>query len=134
MAADRAMTRVLTAFGAGALALAALGIFGVMSYAVTRRTREIGIRMALGAAGHDVLRWIGSRVLRLTVGGGAIGLAAAAALTRLLRGLLFEVSPLDPVILAGATVVLTGVALPAAYLPARRATRVDVVTALSVEA
>jgi len=133
LAADRAMTRLLTAFGAAALALAALGIFGVMSYAVTRRTREIGIRMALGAAGGDVLWWIGSRALRLTAGGVAIGLAAAAALTRLLRGLLFEVSPLDPVVLAAAAAVLAGTALLAAYLPARRATRVDPIAALSAE-
>jgi putative ABC transport system permease protein len=134
LAADRAMTRVLAAFGAGALALAALGIFGVMSYAVTRRTREIGIRMALGAARGDVLRWVGGRTLRLTLGGVAIGLGAAVALTRLLRRMLFEVSPLDPVILGGVTVVLTAVALLAAYLPARRATRVDPVAALNTEA
>jgi putative ABC transport system permease protein len=133
-AADRALTRVLTAFAGGALALAALGIFGVMSYAVTRRTREIGIRMALGAARRDVLGWIGGRALGLTMAGVAVGLAAAAALTRLLRGLLYEVSPLDPLILVGATAALTAVALVAAYVPARRASRVDPVAALSAEA
>jgi putative ABC transport system permease protein len=134
MAADRVMTRLLTGFGAGALGLAALGIFGVMSYAVTRRTREIGIRMALGAATTDVLRWVGGQAMALTLGGVAIGLAASVGLTRLLRGLLFDVSPLDPVILGGVSTLLAGVALLAAYLPARRATRVDPVAALNSEA
>jgi putative ABC transport system permease protein len=90
--------------------------------------------MALGAARGDVLRWVGGRTLRLTLGGVAIGLGAAVALTRLLRRLLFEVSPLDPLILGGVTVVLTAVALLAGYLPARRATRVDPVAALNTEA
>jgi len=134
LAANRAMTRVLTAFGAGALALAALGIFGVMSYAVSRRTREIGIRIALGARNADVFAWVGRRALRLTLLGIGLGLLAALGVTRVLRGMLFEVSPLDPAILVATTVGLAGVAMLAAYLPARRATRVDPVTVLNAEA
>jgi putative ABC transport system permease protein len=134
LATNRAMARVLSVFGAGALALAALGIFGVMSYAVSRRTREIGIRMALGARRHDVLRWIGRRAAGLTVMGLVLGLLAAIGVTRVLSGMLFEVSPLDPVVLGVTTIVLCVVAMLAAYLPARRATDVDPVTVLNAEA
>jgi putative ABC transport system permease protein len=95
-ARSRAMARLLGGFGAGALLLAALGIFGVMSYAVTRKTKEIGIRVALGAAPRDVLSWVGGRALRLTGLGLLLGAAAAAALTRVLGKALFQVSPLDP--------------------------------------
>jgi putative ABC transport system permease protein len=133
MATDQAMSRVLAAFGAAALALAALGIFGVMSYAVSRRTREIGIRMALGAAATDVFAWVGGNALRLTMFGVVLGVAAAMGLTRLLRRILFEVSPLDPVVFGAVALILSAVALLAAYLPARRATRVDPVTVLNVE-
>jgi putative ABC transport system permease protein len=133
MATDQAMSRVLAAFGAAALALAALGIFGVMSYAVSRRTREIGIRMALGAAATDVFTWVGGNALRLTMIGVVLGVAAAMGLTRLLRRILFEVSPLDPVVFGAVALILSAVALLAAYLPARRATRVDPVTVLNVE-
>ncbi len=131
MGQSRAVTGVLTAFGGAALALAALGIFGVMSYLVARRTREIGIRIALGAAARDVVWWVGGRAFRLTAFGLALGSLGALAATRLLRGILFEVSPLDPLIFTGGAVVLAAVALLAAYLPARRATRVDPATVLN---
>jgi ABC-type antimicrobial peptide transport system permease subunit len=133
VARPRAMTRVLTALGAGALALAALGLFGVVSYDVARRRREIGIRMALGASASTVVRWVGVRALRLTAAGIAFGLLAAVGLTRLLRGLLFSVNPLDPAVYGIVALVLIGVALLAAYLPARRAARVDPVTVLNTE-
>jgi putative ABC transport system permease protein len=131
MSQNRAMTRVLTVFGTTALALAALGIFGVMSYLVARQTREIGIRIALGAAAADVTRWIGGRALRLTAMGTAIGVIGAIGLTRLLEKALFEVNPLDPVAFGWAAVGLGVVAMVAALLPARRATRVDPVTVLN---
>jgi ABC-type antimicrobial peptide transport system permease subunit len=127
------MTRVLAAFGAGALALAALGIFGVMSYAVTRRTREIGIRMALGAAPGDVRRWVGARAVRLTAAGLVTGAAGAVFLTRLLSTALFEVSPLDTATYIWVTGLLTVTALVSAWLPARRAMRVDPATVMREE-
>jgi putative ABC transport system permease protein len=131
LAPSRAMTRVLATFGAAALALAALGIFGVMSYEVTRRRREIGIRMALGASSLDVMRWTGLRALRPTLLGVALGLCGAGALTRLLHKMLFEVSPLDPLVYGSTAAGLAGIALLAAYLPARRASRVDPATVLN---
>ncbi|HJR34522.1 MAG TPA: ABC transporter permease [Gemmatimonadales bacterium] len=124
-AQNRAMTRVLAVFGAGALGLAALGIFGVMSYAVTRRTREIGIRIALGAAPRNVMGWVGGQAMKLTVLGLVLGVASAAGLTRVLGKALFEVSPLDPMTYVWVTVVLGATALLAAWLPARRALKVD---------
>ncbi len=131
MAQSRAMTRVLAAFGASALALAGLGIFGVMSYMVARRTREIGIRIALGAAATDVTWWIGGRALRLTALGLLIGVLGAAGLTQVLRKALFEVNPLDPVTFGLGAAGLAAIAMAAALLPARRATRVDPVTVLA---
>jgi putative ABC transport system permease protein len=133
MGQSTSITRLLTAFGASALALAALGIFGVMSYAVTRRQREIGIRIALGAGAAEVIRWVATRALRLTALGIVIGLLASMALTRLLGGLLYEVQPVDPFVFAVVSAALAGVALLAAYLPARRATRVDPVVVLNEE-
>jgi putative ABC transport system permease protein len=132
-AQNRAMTRVLAVFGAGALGLSALGIFGVMSYAVTRRTREIGIRIALGAAPRNVMGWVGGQAMKLTVLGLVLGVAAAAVLTRVLGKALFEVSPLDPMTYVWVTVVLGATALLAAWLPARRALRVDPVKVLGDE-
>jgi hypothetical protein len=132
-ARSRAMTRVLAAFGAGALALAALGIFGVMSSVVTRRTREIGIRMALGAAPGDVRRWVGARAVRLTAVGLVTGAAGAVFLTRLLSTALFEVSPLDAATYIWVTGLLTVTALVSAWLPARRAMRVDPATVMREE-
>ncbi len=133
MGQSTSITRLLTAFGASALALAALGIFGVMSYAVTRRQREIGIRIALGAGAAEVIRWVTTRALRLTALGVMLGLVASVALTRMLSGLLYEVTPIDPVVFAIVSAGLASVALLAAYLPARRATRVDPVVVLSEE-
>jgi predicted permease len=124
-AQSRAMTRVLATFAAAALGLAALGIFGVMSYTVSRRSREIGIRMALGAAPRDVSRWIGGRALRLTALGLGLGVLGSLGLTRVLTRALFEVSPLDPVTYTGVVALLGGTAMLAAWLPARRGTRVD---------
>ena len=130
---SRLVSRVLAGFGAAALALAALGVFGVMSYSVTRRRREIGIRIALGATAGDVLRWIGSGTLRLVLLGAGLGLVGAALLTRTVARLLYEVSPLDPAIYATVTAVLLAVAVVAVWWPARRATRVDPVTVLNLE-
>ena len=124
---------VLSAFGVLALALAAVGLYGVVSYSVARRTREIGIRMALGADGPCVVRLLVARGLKLVVLGGALGLALAVVATRLLGGLLFEINALDPLTFLGVPFVLGTAALLAAYLPARRASRVHPVTALRTD-
>ena len=124
---------LLGVFASIALVLAALGIYGVMSYAVNQRTREIGIRLALGAQPGDVLGPVVGRGLILTVIGIAIGLVAALASTRVLTTLLYEVKPSDPATYAVIAVVLGAVALLASYIPARRATRVDPLTALRAE-
>ena len=124
---------VLSAFGALALALAAIGLYGVVSYAVAQRTREVGIRMALGAGSGTVVRLMASTGLRLVAVGSAIGLLAAFVVTRLLSGLLFAVDTMDPVTFIGVPVVLGATALVAALLPALRASRINPVTALRAE-
>jgi predicted permease len=124
---------LLAAFAALAVALAALGIFGVMSYAVVQRSREIGIRVALGADPRDVLGMVLRQALLLTLGGVAAGLLGAAALSRVLASLLYDLSPTDPATLGSVAALLTSVALLASYLPARRATRVDPLEALRAE-
>jgi predicted permease len=124
---------LLALASAMALLLGVIGIYGVISYSVSQRTREIGIRMALGAREQNVSRMFVSHGLRLVAIGIAIGVGAAAGLTRLLRTLLFEVSPLDPLTFTAVSIGLVVVALLASYLPARRATAVDPVQALKFE-
>jgi len=124
---------LLTLFAALALVLAAIGIYGVMSNAVTQRTQEIGIRLALGASTIDVLGLIVRNGLRLVVIGVAVGLVGAFALTRLMTTLLFGVTPTDGLTIVIVSAVLIGVALLACLIPARRATRVDPLVALRYE-
>ncbi|MCP5120793.1 MAG: FtsX-like permease family protein, partial [bacterium] len=118
---DRMFSGVLSLFATVAMLLAAVGIYGVLSYAVSRRTHEIGVRLALGAGGGDVIRLVLRRSLILTAMGLGIGLAAALAATRVLGSALFEVSATDPVTFGGVGILLALVALIASYIPARRA-------------
>jgi predicted permease len=120
-------------FGATALLLATAGVFGVMAYSVSRRTREIGVRVALGAATRDVLRLILGEGLRTVLVGAALGLAGALVLTRTVSSLLFGVTATDPIAFGSVTLLLLAAALLACYLPARRAAKVDPVVALRSE-
>ena len=124
---------LLTAFAAVALVLAAIGIFGVLSYAVAQRTREIGIRMALGAQGRSVITMIVRQAMILVLCGVVLGTAAALFLSETMTTMLFSITPTDPTTFVSVAGVLIGVALLAAYLPARRATRVDPIVALRTE-
>ncbi|HEX8698561.1 MAG TPA: ABC transporter permease, partial [Myxococcaceae bacterium] len=124
---------LLTLFGGAGLTLAAVGIYGVLAFMVAQRTREMGIRMALGASRWNVLALVVGHGMRLTAVGVVLGVGAAMGLAELLRSMLFEISPTDPLTYAGVVAVLGGVALLASYLPARRATTVEPVTALRSE-
>jgi predicted lysophospholipase L1 biosynthesis ABC-type transport system permease subunit len=125
VAAQRFNALLLGTFAALAALLAAVGLYGLLSYGVTQRARELGVRLALGATRGAVLRIVLERSLRLVAAGAVLGLAGALALTRVLRSLLFETAPTDPLTLAGVTALLLAVALLASYLPARRAARMD---------
>jgi putative ABC transport system permease protein len=124
---------LLTAFAVSALALAALGIYGVIAYSVSQRTTEMGLRMALGAGASDLLRLVVVGSLRFVVPGMAAGLLLSAALARFLSGQLFGVSPFDPLVYLGVALLLGATALAASFVPARRAMRVDPIVALRAE-
>jgi ABC-type antimicrobial peptide transport system permease subunit len=124
---------LLGAFAAIAMALACVGIFGVMAYLVSQRTQEVGIRMALGAQRKDILGLVFGKGMRLTAMGICAGVVAALALTRLMGQLLFDVSPTDPVTLSAVVLVLALMALIACYVPAVRAMRIDPMRALRTE-
>ncbi len=130
---ERAIARLASFFGALALLLASIGLYGLLSYEVARRTREIGIRMALGAEQRDVTRLIILRGINLTVAGAAAGIVGGLALTRVLSSLLYGVKPNDPLTYVAAAAILAAVALVASYIPARRATKVDPMVALRYE-
>jgi putative ABC transport system permease protein len=125
--------RLLATFSVLALILAAIGIYGVLAYSVTERTHEIGIRVALGAQARDVSRMVLRRTLFLSIPGVALGVAGALAITRVLDRLLFGVKPNDPATIVAVAALLACVALVAAVVPARRATRVDPMVALRAE-
>ena len=133
VAQPRLNLSLLVTFAALALLLAAVGVYGVMAYAVAQRTHEFGIRVAMGATSGDVLRQVLVEGGRLAALGLALGLAAAVGLTRLMSSMLFDVKPSDPLALGAAAAVLVIVALAACYVPARRATRVDPLVALRYE-
>jgi ABC-type antimicrobial peptide transport system permease subunit len=130
LASERMIALLASGFGALALVLAALGLYGILSYAVTRRTPEIGVRMALGAKRADVLRMIFNEVLRIVALGIAVAIPAVFACGKLVAGMLFGVSVMDPAAIGIAAFTLAAVAALAGFVPARRASRVDPMVAL----
>lgn len=124
---------LLALFAALAMTLSAIGIYGVLSYLVSQRTHEIGIRLAIGGGGGQILRMVLGHGLALSLIGVVVGLVAAVGLTQLMTGLLYQVRPLDPLTFAAVPITLALVALVASYVPALRAMRVDPVTALRTE-
>ena len=133
VAQRRFTTSLIGAFAAGALLLAAIGMYGVIAYGVAQRTREVGVRMALGATERMILRLVLGEGIRLAVIGAIVGVAGALASTRLIRALLFETVPTDPLIFVSTPLLLAAVALAASYIPARRATRLDPTLAIRGE-
>ena len=130
---ERVFAQAYTLFGVLALVLASIGLFGLMSYSVARRTNEIGIRMALGARAQDVLRLVMGESMMLVVIGLGIGLVTAVAASRLVATLLFGLAPTDAFTILGAITMMVLVSAMAGYLPARRAARVDPLVALHYE-
>jgi putative ABC transport system permease protein len=133
IAKQRLTMILLSVFSTLALVLSAVGIYGVISYLTSQRTHEIGIRVALGASATDVLRMIVGEGMRIALIGVGIGIAAALGLTRLITKLIYGVGANDPLTFIGVAVLLSGVALVACYIPARRAMRVDPIVALRYE-
>ncbi len=133
IASQRFSMTLLAIFALVALLLAGLGLYGVISYSMAQRTREIGIRSALGAGRRDVLMVVIGQGMKLAFAGLVAGLAAALALTRYLESLLYDVTPTDTFVLASVTGILAGVALLACWLPANRASRIDPLRALREE-
>ena len=133
VAQPRFRTLLVVLFATAATLIATCGIYGLMAYAVTQRRREIGVRMALGATRRDVLRLVLTRALRIVVAGLIVGLAGAAGVTRVLQTFLFGVTPTDPIVFTIVTLLLLAVGMIAAWLPARRATRIDPWAALRAE-
>jgi ABC-type antimicrobial peptide transport system permease subunit len=127
---ERLVAHLASLFGLLALALACLGLYGLLSYEVTRRTREIGIRTAVGAQQRDVLRLVVGQGIALALAGAVAGIAGALGLTRYLQSLLYGVRPTDPATFVSMALLLTLVSMAACYIPARRASRVDPITAL----
>jgi putative ABC transport system permease protein len=133
VAPQRFSMLLLALFAIIALFLAAVGLYGVVSYTVSQRTQEIGVRMAMGAQRGDVVRLIVGGGMKLTLVGIVIGLSAAAALSRMIQAMLFEVAPSDPASYAATALLLLAVAALACYVPARRAMRVDPIVALRAQ-
>ena len=126
-------TALLVAFATLALFLAAIGVYGLMSFSVEQRVNELGLRRALGGQTHDILGMVLRRALRLALAGAGLGLLGSAAVTRLVHGMLFDVDPFDPFTFAALSVFVIGVAMVAALVPALRATRIDPMVALRIE-
>ncbi len=133
LAAERVSVTLVSFFGVFALALALMGIYGVISYSTGRRTREIGIRMAMGARGGDVVKLVLDQRMKPVVLGAVLGVLGAMALSRFLRELLWDISPTDPATLISVVAAMLLAALAACYFPARRAAAVDPSVALRAE-
>src|SRR5262249_35496614 len=133
VAQPRLQTGLLSLFAALGLILAAVGLYGVLAYVVTQRTQEIGIRLALGARKANVLSLVITQGMKLVLVGTVVGILAALALTQLMRNLLYQIQPNDPLTFVGVTILLVAVALLACWLPARRAARVEPMVALRTE-